>query len=150
MTLIERIDADLKEAMKAKDELTLSTLRLVRTSLKNKQIEIMRDLTEEDVLAVMRTMVKQYKDAFADFTANGRKDLADRQAGEIAIIERFLPQQMDEGEAKEAITAVIGELGAASMKDMGKVMAALKERFAGKMDFSKASAAVKELLTAPK
>ena len=98
MTLIERIDADLKEAMKAKDELTLSTLRLVRTSLKNKQIEIMRDLTEEDVLAVMRTMVKQYKDAFADFTANGRKDLADRQAGEIAIIERYLPAAMPEAE----------------------------------------------------
>jgi hypothetical protein len=148
MTLIERIDADLKEAMKAKDELTLSTLRLVRTSLKNKQIEIMRDLTEEDVLAVMRTMVKQYKDAFADFTANGRKDLADRQAGEIAIIERYLPAAMPEAELEVICRRIIADSGATA-KDLGKVMGLVMKEVQGRADGNAVKAIVQRLFQTP-
>ncbi|MBU1348861.1 GatB/YqeY domain-containing protein, partial [Patescibacteria group bacterium] len=121
MTLIERIESDLKEAMKAKEELTLSTLRLMRSALTNKRIELMHDLTEEDVVSVLRSMVKQYRDALVDFTAGGRQDLVDHQQAEIAIIERYLPAAMPEAELEAICRRVVEESGATA-KDMGKVM----------------------------
>jgi uncharacterized protein YqeY len=97
-------------------------------------------------MQVLQKMVKQRRDSIATYVSGGRQDLADKEAAEIAVIEEFLPRQMGEDEMKTAISALIAEVGAAGPKDMGKVMGALKARYAGQMDFGKASAAVKELL----
>ena len=142
-----------KEAMKARDQRATSTLRMVQAKLKDKDIEA-RGLGNPDgiddsaVLSVLQGMVKQRRESIELYKQGNRPDLVDQEAAEIAIIERFLPQQMDDAQARAAIKAVIGEIGAASIKDMGRTMAALKERHAGEMDFQKASALVKEALTA--
>jgi uncharacterized protein YqeY len=133
MTTLERIDVDLKEAMKAKSELVLSTLRLVRSSLKNKQIDLQRDLTEEEVVAVMRTMVKQYRDALSDFASAGRQDLVDKQTAEISLLDRYLPAAMPEAELATIADRVIKEQNA-TMKDMGKVMGLIMKEVDGRAD----------------
>jgi hypothetical protein len=148
MTLIERIDTDLKEAMKAKDEQVLSTLRLVRAALKNKQIELLRELKEEDIVAVMRMMVKQYRDALADFTANGRQDLVDKQAAEIAIIERYLPAAMPEQELEAICARIVGE-SHATAKDIGKVMGLVMKEVQGRADGNAVKTIVQKLLQTP-
>jgi uncharacterized protein YqeY len=148
--LREKINDDMKAAMKAQDKLRLSTLRLVNAAIKNADIEAETTkkpaLGEEDLLGLLQKMIKQRQDSVAAYEKGGRKELADQERGEIEIIKAFLPQQMSEDEAKAAIAAAIGETGATSMKDMGKVMAVLKERHAGKMDFGKASGLVKGML----
>ncbi|MFH1078574.1 MAG: GatB/YqeY domain-containing protein [Patescibacteria group bacterium] len=146
--LIERIDTDLKEAMKAKEELTLSTLRLMRSALTNKRIELLRDLTDDDALAVFRTMVKQYRDALVDFSAGGRQDLVDHQQAEIAIIERYLPAAMPEAELEEICRRVIQETGA-TLKDMGKVMGPIMKEVQGRADGNAVKSIVQRLLQAP-
>ncbi|MBU2612966.1 GatB/YqeY domain-containing protein [Patescibacteria group bacterium] len=148
MTLIERIESDLKEAMKAKEELTLSTLRLMRSALTNKRIELMHDLTEEDVVSVLRSMVKQYRDALVDFTAGGRQDLVDHQQAEIAIIERYLPAAMPEAELEAICRRVVEESGATA-KDMGKVMGLIMKEVQGRVDGNAVKAVVQKLLQAP-
>ncbi len=148
--LREKINEAMKAALKAQDKLKLSTLRLVNAAIKNADIELAAGkgpLADDDILALLQKLIKQRHDSIALYEQGGRKELADKERGEIEIIKAFLPQQMSEGETKAAIAAVINETGAAGMKDMGKVMAALKERHAGKMDFGKASALVKGLLT---
>ena len=146
----DKISADLKEAMKAGEKLRVSTLRLVNAAIKSADIEARPSgkdrIADADILGVLAKMIKQRRDSIAQFQAGGRQDLVDKEAAEIKIIEGYMPKQMDEGEAKAAIGAVIKEVGAASVKDMGKVMAALKARYAGQMDFGKASGLVKELL----
>lgn len=144
-TINERIDNDLKEAMKAKAEAQLSTLRMVRAALKNKQIDLGHPLTDEEAMAVMRTMIKQYKDALADFTAAGRADLADKQKAEIALIESYLPAQMGEAQIEEAAKAVIAEMNA-TVSDMGKVMGATMKKLAGQADGTAVKAVVERLL----
>ena len=132
--LNERIDADLKEAMKAKNEAVLSTLRLARTAIKNKQIDLMgKEMSEEETVAVLRTMVKQYKDALSDFESAGRTDLAGKQKAEIEILERYLPAAMAEAEIEKIVDAVIAEMSA-TPKDMGKVMGAVMKRIDGRAD----------------
>ena len=137
--------------MKAQDKVRLSTLRLVNAAIKNADIEAEMakkpGLTDDDILGLMQKMIKQRQESVAVYEQGGRKELADQERGEIEIIKRFLPQQMSEAEAKAAIAAVIKETGATGMKDMGKVMAALKAAYAGKMDFGKASGLVKGLLS---
>ncbi len=133
MTLFERIDADLKEAMKAKDEIALSTLRMVRSALKNKQIDVQRDLTDEESLAVLRTMVKQYRDALADFSAASRQDLVDKQTHEISILERYLPAAMPEAELTAICQRVIQEQNVTA-KDMGRVMGLIMKEVNGRAD----------------
>ena len=130
--------------MKAQDKPRVSTLRLVNAAIKNADIEAERAgkavLSDDDVLALLQKMIKQRQELAALYDKGGRKELADQERGEIEIIKGFLPQQLSEAEAKDAIAAAIKETGAAGMKDMGKVMAVLKERHAGRMDFGKASA----------
>jgi hypothetical protein len=152
MALREQINDSLKEAMKAKDQKRVNTLRLVNAALKDKDIaartETSRDLLGDDeILSLLAKMIKQREDSIAAYVAGNRPELAQAERDEIAIIRGFMPKQMSLDEAKVAIAAVIADVGAASIKDMGKVMAALKERYAGQMDFGKASGAVKEALT---
>jgi uncharacterized protein YqeY len=146
----EKINDDLKTAMKAGEKDRVGTLRLINAAIKSADIDARpsgKDKVDEaGVLAVLTKMIKQRRDSIEQFVAGGRQELADKEAAEIKVIEAYLPKQMDVAEAKAAIAAVITEVGAASQKDMGKVMAALKARYAGQMDFGKASAAVKELL----
>lgn len=142
-----------KEAMKARDQRATSTLRMVQAKLKDKDIEARGagnpdGIDDSAVLSVLQGMVKQRRESIELYKQGNRPDLVDQEAAEITIIERFLPQQMDDAQSRAAIKAVIGEIGAASIKDMGRTMAALKERHAGEMDFQKASALVKEALTA--
>jgi len=145
----DKINADLKEAMKAGEKDRVGTLRLVNAAIKSADIDARpsgKEITDADLLGVLTRMIKQRRDSIEQFLAGGRQELADKEAAEIRVIEAYLPKQMDAAEAKAAIATVIKEVGAASQKDMGKVMAALKARYAGQMDFGKASAAVKELL----
>ena len=155
MGLRDELNNAVKEAMKARDQKRLSCLRLVQSSLKDRDIanrtEEGRELISDDeILSLLAKLIKSREDSVALYEQGGRPELAQAERDEIAVIREFMPKQMDEVESKAAIAGVIAELGAASMKDMGKVMAALKERHAGKMDFSKASAAVKEQLSKPK
>jgi uncharacterized protein YqeY len=149
--LRNEINDSVKAAMKAQDKPRLGTLRLMNAAIKNADIEGERagkSLAEEDLLSLLQKMIKQRQESVEIYEKGGRKELADQERGEIEVIKGFLPQQMSEAEAKAAIAAVIKDTGAAGMKDMGKVMAALKERHAGKMDFGKASGLVKGLLSA--
>jgi uncharacterized protein YqeY len=148
--LREKINEDVKVAMKAQDKARLSTLRLVNAGIKNADIEAERtgkSLSEDDLLSLLQKMIKQRQESVEIYDKGGRKELADQERGEIEIIRAFLPQQMSEAEAKAAIAEVIKATGAQGVKDMGKVMAALKQGYAGKMDFGKASGLVKGLLT---
>jgi len=144
-TISERIENDLKEAMKAKAEAKLSALRMVRAAIKNKQIDLGHPLSDEEATAVMRTMIKQYKDALADFTAAGRADLVEKQQAEIALIESYLPAQLGEVQIEEAAKAVIAEMNA-TMSDLGKVMGATMKRLAGQADGTAVKAVVEKLL----
>ncbi len=148
--LRDKINDSVKTAMKAQDKLRLGTLRLMNAAIKNADIEAERSgksLAEDELLSLLQKMIKQRQESVEIYEKGGRKELADQERGEIEVIKGFLPQQMSEAEAKAAIAAVITDTGAAGMKDMGKVMAALKERHAGKMDFGKASGLVKGLLS---
>jgi uncharacterized protein YqeY len=149
MALRDDFTASLKDAMKAGDKLKTSTLRLITSALKDREIEARgagKTLSEDDILALLQKMVKQRQESLKIYSEAGRTDLADQEQGEITIIQSFLPQQMDAGEVSAAIDSVIAETGAGSIKDMGKVMAVLKERFAGRMDFGAASGAIKAKL----
>jgi len=149
--LRDDINTALKEAMKSGDKLRVSTLRLVNAALKNADIEARGQgkaaLSDDDLLGLMQKMIKQRHESIELYEKGGRADLAGQEREEVAIIAAYLPQQMSEDEAKAAIAAAIGETGAQGMKDMGKVMAALKQRYAGRMDFGKASPIVKGLLS---
>ena len=140
----------LKAAMKARDERRVSTLRLVNAAIKNADIEAETTkksaLSDDDLLGLLQKMIKQRQESVDIYDKAGRKELADQERSEIEIIRAYLPKQMSEAEAKAAIAEAIKTTGAASVKDMGKVMAALKQAHAGKMDFGKASGLVKSLL----
>ena len=149
--LREKFNEALKDAMRAKDARKVGTLRLINSALKDKDIEARglgkAPLNDEEVLALLQKMIKQRNDSIEAYEKAGRADLVAQEQEEKAIIEAYLPQQMDLEEVKAAVAAVIASTGAASVKDMGKVMAELKAKFAGKMDFSKANGVVKELLS---
>ena len=146
----EKINEATKEALKAGDKLKLSTLRLMTAAVQNGDIEARtagrKPLADEELLGVFQKQIKQRQESVELYEKGGRAELAKKERDEIEVIKGFLPQQMSEAEVKAAIAAIIKETGAASVKDMGKVMAALKERHAGQMDFGKASGAVKGLL----
>ncbi|HEY4116069.1 MAG TPA: GatB/YqeY domain-containing protein [Rhizomicrobium sp.] len=155
MGLRDKFNEQLKEAMKAKDAKRVSTLRMVNAAIKDKDIaartETSREgISDDDVLSLLAKMIKQREESADAFEKGGRPELAANERDEIAIIREFMPKQMSPEDARAAAQVVIAETGAASMKDMGKVMAALKERYAGQMDFAKASGTVKELLSASK
>ncbi len=148
--LRDRFMSDLKEAMKAGDKPRLGTIRLMQAALKDKDIEARGagkgPLSDDEILQLLQKMVKQRQESAKMYADGGRPELADQETAEIAVITAYLPKQMDEAEAKAAIAAVIAETGAAGVKDMGKVMGELKARYAGQMDFGKASPLVKQLL----
>ena len=147
MTLIERIQKNLTEAMKGKDELRLSVLRMVKTALKNKEIEKIRALEEAEALAVLQTLVKQRRESVEQFSRGGRKDLADKETKEIAIIEGYLPAAPSEAELTQAIEVAIAETGANSPKQMGTVIKAARAKLEGKtVDGKVLSDKVKERL----
>jgi hypothetical protein len=152
MGLREQFNEQMKEAMKAKDSRRLSTLRMVLAALKDKDIanrtESSREgISDDEVLGLLAKMIKQREESAAAFDGGGRPELAKSEREEIEIIRAFMPKQMSPEESKAAIQKVIGAVGASSIKDMGKVMAALKERYAGQMDFGKASGMTKDLLS---
>ena len=152
MSLRAQINDAMKEAMKAKDAKRLATVRLMLAALKDRDIaarsETSRDLLGDDeILSLLAKMIKQREESATAFDTGNRPELAAGEREEIAVIRSFMPAQMDDAELKAAVQKTIAEVGAASIKDMGKVMAALKERYAGQMDFSKASAATKDALS---
>jgi uncharacterized protein YqeY len=149
--LRDDINTALKEAMKGGDKRRVSTLRLVNSAVKNADIEARGQgkaaLSDDDLLGLLQKMIKQRQESIELYEKGARPDLAAQEREEVAIISGYLPQQMSEEDAKAAIAAVVEETGAQGMKDMGKVMAALKQRYAGRMDFGKASPMVKGLLS---
>ena len=148
--LRDDINTALKNAMKAGDARQVSTLRLVNAALKNADIELRGQgkgpLGEDEMLVLLQKMIKQRQESVELYDKGARPELAQQEREEIAIIAGYLPKQMSEDEVKAAISAAIAETGAAGMKDMGKVIAVLKGKFAGKMDFAKASGLVKGML----
>jgi uncharacterized protein YqeY len=155
MGLREQLNEAMKDAMRAKEARRLSTIRLVLSAIKDKDIANRTEdsrvgISDGEILSLLGKMIKQREESAATYESGGRPELAAAEREEITIIEAYLPRQMSEAEVEAAAKAVITELGAASMKDMGKVIAALKERYAGQMDFAKASGTVKGLLTPPK
>jgi len=144
------IKAALVNAMKSGDKQGTAAIRLIQAAIKNRDIELRTaSQTPDDnviVTEVLQKMIKQRRESIELYDKGGRPELADAERGEVAVIERFLPQQMSEEEARAAIQAIVAELGASSVKDMGRVMAALKERHAGQIDLSKASGLVKDAL----
>ena len=152
MSLRAQLNDAMKEAMKAKDAKRLATVRLMLAALKDRDIaarsETSRELLGDDeILSLLAKMIKQREESAAAYDAGNRPELAAGEREEIVIIRSFMPAQMDDAEMKAAVQKAIADAGAASIKDMGKVMAALKERYAGQMDFSKASAATKDALS---
>ena len=150
--LRDDINNALKDAMKTKDERRVSTLRLVNSSLKNADIEARGEgkspLSDDELLGLLQKMIKQRHESIELYEKGGRPELAQQERDEIAIIAVYLPEQMSEDDVKAAIAEAIRETGAVGMKDMGKVIGALKAKFAGKMDFAKTSALVKGALSA--
>ena len=146
----ETITAALKAATKAQDKRRISTLRLVSAAIKDRDIAARTagkgEATEAELLELFAKMIKQREESEKIYRNAGRAELATQEAEEIAIIREFLPKQLSEADTQKAIAAAIAEAGASSVKDMGKVMAALKSRYAGQMDFAKASALVKAKL----
>lgn len=150
--LRNQLNSAMKEAMKAGDKEKLLTIRLILAAIKQKDIDGRTSgdqdgLSDTQILQLLQTMIKQRKESIQMFEKAGRDDLVQKETAEVHVIESFLPQQMDESAIKNAIQSLIDDLKATSPKDMGKVMAALKDQYAGQMDFGKASQMVKQLLT---
>ena len=149
--LRDDINNALKDAMKAKNERAVSTLRMVNSTLKNADIEARGAgkpaLTDADVLPILQKMIKQRQESVELYKKGSREDLVAQEEAEIAIISGYLPQQMSEAEMQSAIDAAVAETGASGMKDMGKVIGILRGKYAGQMDMAKASALVKAKLT---
>jgi len=151
MELRESLTAGMKEAMKAKDKARLATLRLVNAALKQRDIDARTDgrdggVGEAEILQLLGKMVKQRQESAKAYEEGGRIELAEQERAEILIIEDFLPRQLSAQETEAAIEAAISELGAESLRDMGRVMASLKEKFTGQMDFGQAGPQVKARL----
>jgi uncharacterized protein len=148
-----RLSEALKDAMRAKDERKVGTVRLILAGLKHKDIEARPSgnaagISDPEILQMMNGMIKQRRESIEMYEKGNRPELARQEAEEIEIIQSFMPKQMDEAEVAAAVKEAIAQSGAASVKDMGKVMAALKEKYTGKMDFSKVSGVVKQQLGA--
>jgi len=144
MSLQDRIQADIADAMRGKEMLKLSVLRMMKAAVKNKEVEKMKTLDEAEVLAVFNSLVKQRKDSIDQFRKGGREELAQKEEAEIKVIEQYLPASASDDDIRQAIEEAIQETGATSMKDMGKVMKATQMRLAGKtVDGARVSQMVK-------
>lgn len=148
----DQLAAALKDAMKSKDAPRLSTVRLVLAEVKTRDIANRGagkgDASDDEILQILAKMVKQREESAKIYEDNARPELAAKERAEIAVVQDFMPKQLSESDVRTNVAAAIAEAGASGPKDMGKVMAVLKERYAGQMDFSKASSVLKELLTA--
>ena len=148
--LRDQINAAVKDAMKARDQRRVSALRLINSSIQKADLDAGAQgkpaINDVEILAVLQKMISQREESAEIYEKAGRTELAAQERGEIEVIKAYLPQQMSDIEAASAISAIVQEINAQGMKDMGRVMAALKERFTGKLDFSKASAKVRDLL----
>ena len=147
--LREKFTDSLKEAMKDKNQLAVSTVRLIIAKLKEQDIEARgkgKAIGEPEIQQMLQGMIKQRRESITLYEQGGRPELAEKERGEIAIIERFLPKQLSEAELEQAVKDTIAAIGAQGIKDMGRTMAALKERYAGQMDSAKSSQVVKRLL----
>lgn len=152
MSIRERILADLKSAMKNKDAVRLSTLRLVSTAIKDRDIAARAEdrcqgCESGEILTILQKLAKQRDESAETYEKAGRLDLAEKERAEAEIVREYLPKPMDDEEIEDAARVVVEELGATGLKDMGKCMGALKERYTGRMDFSQAGAKIKNLLT---
>lgn len=149
--LREELQKALKEAMLAHDAATTGAVRLIIAGQKEKDVEARgkgaKEATDAELLAMMQTMIKQRNDSIKMYMDGNRPELADKERAEIAVIERFLPRQLNEAETEAAVKAIVAETSAASMKDMGKVMGALKAKYAGQLDMGKVNGIVKALLS---
>ena len=145
----EKFSSELRAAMKAGEKRRVGTIRMIMAALKDKDIEargLGKTVSDEDILALLQKMTKSRKESQEIYEKAGRVDLAAQESEEIAIIQGFLPQQLSEAEVAQAIAAAVTEAKASSIKDMGKVVGALKGKYAGRMDFAKAGALVKKML----
>ncbi len=152
----DELNTAMKAAMRAQDKARLGTIRLVMAAIKDRDLAVMSKsgeacadncrISDAEIAQILSTMIKQRRDSIRIYEEAGRLELAQREANEIEVISEFLPHQLDDGEAHTAIKDVIAEINATGIKDMGRVMAILRERYRGQMDFAKASVAVKELL----
>ncbi len=147
-----KLNLALKEAMRAKDQRAISTLRLILAALKDRDIASRGKsadglITDDEILQMLQSMVKQREESIAMYEQGGRLELAEQEQAEIDVIRRFLPQQLSEEETREAVEATIADMGAGSLKEMGKVMGELRARYPGRMDFGKASVLVKQSLS---
>jgi uncharacterized protein len=150
MSMIEQIQKDITTAMKAREEQRLSTLRMVKTALKNREIEKMAPLDDKESQQVLSTLIKQRKESIEQFLKGGRKEMADKEAAEITLIETYLPKAASEDQIVEGVKAVIAEMGSPTMKEMGTVMKNVMARFSGagiRVDGKQVSDAVKRELT---
>ena len=151
MSIREEFTTTLKEALKSKDQVAMSTIRLITAAMKDRDIAArgsgnMDGIADAEILSMLQSMIKQRQDSSKMYRENDREELAVREEEEIVVIERYLPQQMSVEETGTAIEAIIADIGASSIKDMGKVMNELKSKYAGQLDMAKAGGAVKAKL----
>jgi hypothetical protein len=148
--LRERFNEDLKTAMKARDQATVSTLRMINATLKDRDIAArpkgVTQVDEAEIVDMLQKMVRQRQESIALYKQGGRQELVDKEQAEIDLIERYMPKKLSDAEQADAISKAVADAGATTIKDMGKVMAKLKEGYAGRMDFAKAGPAVKAKL----
>ena len=147
MSLLSKLNDDMKTAMKAKEKETLQVIRMLKASLQNEQIKVGRDLTEDEELTVLSREMKQRRDSLTEFEKAGREDLAEKVKGEITIVEQYLPAQLTDEEIRQIVAAAIEKTGATSPKEFGKVMGLVMPQVKGKADGNQVNAVVKELLT---
>ena len=148
MSLKTQLTEDMKTAMRAKDQVSLSTIRLINAAIKQFEVDERTEADDAKVISILTKMVKQRKDSAKIYTEAGRQDLADKENAEIEILNRYLPQMMSPEEIKTVVEAAIAETGASGMADMGKVMGVLKTRLAGKADMGEVNKVLKAALTA--
>jgi len=147
MTLKETLSEDMKTAMRAKDSEKLATIRLINAAIKQREVDERIELGDDQVLSVIEKMIKQRKDSITQFEAGGRQDLADKEKSEITVLAAYMPAQMSEAEVRAEVAAAVTQARASGPQDMGKVMAVLKPKLAGRADMTAVSALVKAALT---
>lgn len=147
MSLAERINEDIKAAMRAGDSARLSALRMALASIRQREVDTRETLGDADIVTVLEKLIKQGRESAEQYERAGRTDLAQKEASEVAVLEEFLPEQLSDAEVDALVTAAIEETGAATVKDMGRVMAAIKARAAGRVDMSAVGAKVRAALS---
>jgi len=148
MSLLNRLTEELKEALRAGNHIKLSVIRLLKSSIKNREIEKMAPLTDEEIIDIIMTALKQRRESIEQFQKGGREDLVQKEKSELEVLQTFLPQQLSEEELVSEVQAVIREVGASSPKDMGKVMKIVMVRVKGRAEGARVSSLVKELMEA--